>query len=71
MRNLSAKQKPKPGQEQCAICGRGVNPNREVEVELSNTDGEYYKNGVPEGHESQGWFTVGPECAKGANIKKA
>jgi len=48
----------------CAICGASINPATAKEAELSSTDNEFYLNGVPESHTSQGFFDLGPECAK-------
>lgn len=47
----------------CHYCGREIKPGQEVSMELSQKDGLYYENGVPAGHESQGWFDVGSGCA--------
>ena len=33
-------------------------------LELSNTDGKYYKDEIPEGHISQGEFPFGTQCSK-------
>ena len=49
--------------EECCLCGKPVLKDKMMEVELSNTDGCYYKK-LPEGHESQGCFAIGPECIK-------
>ena len=46
----------------CERCGQPLNPDRVVWLELSNTDGRYYKK-IPEGHMSQGAFTFGKACS--------
>lgn len=56
----------KDHQTECTMCGKPIDIDRSHSVEFSNTDGEYYKDSVPEGHESLGWFMVGPECYKKA-----
>jgi len=48
--------------ENCTRCGRKIT-GKLVQLELSNTDGKYYKE-LPEGHESQGWFYFGETCSK-------
>lgn len=49
----------------CAICEKKLkNPDAAQSAELSNTDGKYYKNGIPDGHVSQGWVEVGSDCFK-------
>lgn len=51
--------------QQCEFCGKNINPATAKEVELSNTDGRYYREGdLPQGHISQGFFTVGSDCFK-------
>lgn len=47
----------------CEKCGEILKPDTVVWLELSITDGKYYKN-LPEGHESQGAFSFGKTCAK-------
>jgi hypothetical protein len=47
----------------CERCDEELNPERVVWLELSNTDGKYYKN-IPEGHISQGSFGFGISCSK-------
>lgn len=47
----------------CERCNEVLNPNRAVWLELSITDGKYYRE-LPEGHESQGGFSFGSSCAK-------
>jgi len=52
--------------ERCEHCGELL-----VEVvwlELSNTDGKYYKQ-IPIGHKSQGLFPFGKACAKKELLK--
>jgi len=46
----------------CERCGEVLNPKRVVWLELSNTDGRYYKK-IPENHVSQGAFTFGRSCS--------
>jgi len=53
-------------QTKCNMCGRTIDIDRSFQVEFSDTDGEYYKDSVPEGHYSLGWFMVGPDCYKKA-----
>jgi len=54
----------------CQRCGKVLMTEIVVWLELSNTDGKYYKiNGltersIPEGHISQGAFPFGSTCAK-------
>jgi len=47
----------------CERCGEKLNPKTSVWLELSMTDGNYYKE-IPEGHDSQGGFSFGKACAK-------
>ncbi|MFA5420252.1 MAG: hypothetical protein WC341_17495 [Bacteroidales bacterium] len=47
----------------CERCGEILKPERIVWLELSQTDGKYYKD-VPGGHVSQGAFPFGSQCAK-------
>jgi len=47
----------------CERCGEILKPERITWLELSITDGKYYKD-FPEGHESQGGFSFGKTCAK-------
>lgn len=58
--------KLKDHQTECNMCGKAIDIDRSFQVEFSNTDGEYYKDSVPKGHDSLGWFMVGPECYKKA-----
>jgi hypothetical protein len=46
----------------CERCGKPLNPKRIVWLELSNTDGRYYKK-IPENHVSQGAFSFGKLCS--------
>jgi MOSC domain-containing protein YiiM len=46
----------------CERCGDKLNPSKAVWLELSNTDGRYYKV-IPEGHVSQGGFSFGKACS--------
>ena len=46
----------------CEKCGRILDNNKIVWLELSNTDGNYYTE-IPEGHISQGGFPFGKACA--------
>jgi hypothetical protein len=45
----------------CERCGEVLNPKMVKWLELSNTDGNYYKK-IPQGHESQGGFPFGKTC---------
>lgn len=47
----------------CERCGRQLYKTSTVWLEFSNTDGNWYKN-LPKGHESQGSFPFGRDCAK-------
>ncbi len=47
----------------CERCSERLNPKTLVWLELSQTDGKYYRQ-IPEGHVSQGAFTFGSACAK-------
>ena len=48
----------------CERCNELINPKTAVWLELSITDGKYYKEGkIPEGHVSQGGFSFGKACA--------
>jgi hypothetical protein len=46
----------------CEMCCEILKPSNVVWLELSNTDGKYYK-AIPEGHESQGDFPFGLTCS--------
>ena len=49
----------------CSNCGKKLNPNKTVWLEYSITDDcVYYSNEFPQGHESQGCFEFGADCAK-------
>lgn len=48
--------------ERCQRCGEELHPDRVEWLELSNTDGKYYR-AIPEGHISQGAFPFGQTCA--------
>jgi len=60
----------KPQVIRCERCGEVLIAKRVVWLELSNTDGKYYKidelskRSIPEGHISQGAFPFGSTCAK-------
>lgn len=53
-------------QELCEKCGESLKPEHIVWLELSTTDGHYYRK-LPQGHESQGRFPFGRSCAKRPN----
>lgn len=53
----------------CSICEKPISEATVKEAEFSSTDGEYYANGVPAGHKSQGWFEIGLGCFKKHVIK--
>jgi hypothetical protein len=46
----------------CENCERVLDETKIVWLELSLTDGRYYLE-LPEGHESQGGFAFGADCA--------
>lgn len=46
----------------CEKCNRALRPDNTIWLELSITDGKYYYK-LPKGHESQGAFPFGPDCA--------
>lgn len=48
----------------CKECGEILKGKNIVWLELSITDGEYYLNGIPKNHESQGFFPFGSSCYK-------
>jgi len=60
------KRKLKDHETQCHMCNKPIDIDRSYSVEFSNTNGEYYQDSVPEGHDSLGWFMVGPDCYKKA-----
>jgi hypothetical protein len=52
------------GKLNCTRCNKELKSERIVWLELSVTDGCYYGEGrFPEGHESQGGFPFGEQCA--------
>jgi len=52
----------KEGKKICAICEKKINKEAVKSAEFSATDGEFYAKGVPEGHESTGWYDIGAGC---------
>jgi len=49
----------------CSKCGKKLNAEKKVWLELSIDDGcVYYPDEFPQDHESQGWFEFGTDCAK-------
>ena len=46
----------------CERCGDKLNPSKAVWLELSMTDGRYYKE-IPKGHDNQGGFSFGKTCS--------
>ena len=49
----------------CERCGKELNPNKIVWLELSVVDGCYYNpDEFPENHETQGLFKFGYDCAE-------
>lgn len=48
----------------CMRCDRPLEEGNEVWLELSMTDGKYYRRYIPLGHDSQGCFAFGKDCAK-------
>ena len=46
----------------CQRCNEILNPDHVVWLELSNTDGKYYKK-IPNDHVSQGAFSFGRKCS--------
>lgn len=47
----------------CNKCGKVLNEETKVYLELSVTDGNYYiPEEFPANHASQGWFEFGPAC---------
>ena len=57
-----AKIRKKMNTIRCERCNEILNPKRVVWLELSETDGRYYKK-IPEGHISQGGFSFGKTCS--------
>lgn len=47
----------------CERCNEKLQPQTAVWLELSNTDGKYYRS-IPVEHISQGGFSFGIACAK-------
>jgi hypothetical protein len=53
----------------CACCGKKLNPNACIMLELDQRINEYHsQGGVPES-QSQGWFEFGSTCATKANLR--
>ncbi len=48
----------------CEKCGKKLNPKTAVDLELNCRTGEWYKPGACPPSESQGVFSVGPDCAR-------
>jgi hypothetical protein len=48
--------------EKCTRCNEELKPSRVTWLELSNTNGLYYR-ALPAGHVSQGAFPFGGDCA--------
>ena len=46
----------------CTKCNKPLKQGKECWLELSTTDGNYYVK-IPEGHQSQGFFPFGIDCA--------
>lgn len=53
----------KRGWDKCILCDRPVNPGTAPTVHLS-THGGFLVDESDDHPHSQGWFPVGPECAK-------
>lgn len=47
----------------CTCCNKKLNSTNIVWYNLSTTDGTYYSEGIPAGHDDQGWFPFGIKCA--------
>lgn len=47
----------------CERCKTRLDPRKIVWLELDQTTGEYIDHELPEGHESQGAFPFGKDCA--------
>jgi hypothetical protein len=47
----------------CTECGDILTSKKIVWLELSNSDGNYYRE-IPKGHVSQGGFPFGTTCSK-------
>lgn len=54
-------------QHYCELCNEPLKAENIVWMELSNTDGLYYRDEIPKGHKSQGSFAFGSSCWKKAN----
>jgi hypothetical protein len=49
----------------CSNCGKKLNPKKTIWLEYSITDGcVYHSEEFPQGHDSQGCFEFGTDCAK-------
>jgi len=55
----------------CTCCGRPLNAERAVNLELDNRIDEYHDFGGVPPSQSQGWFEFGPACAKKARARAA
>lgn len=52
----------------CERCGAELSDETAVWLELSTDNGRYYPpEKFPKGHQNQGGFSFGPDCAKRAN----
>jgi hypothetical protein len=57
--------------QRCTRCNEAIHPDKLVWLELSITDGKYYKPfEFPQGHTSQGAFPFGSTCVNKANQLK-
>ena len=56
-------------QEFCERCGEPLKADRIVWLELSITDGRYYRK-LPANHESQGGFPFGQDCARSESTQE-
>jgi len=57
--------KENSGDNCCSNCGKKLNPEKTVWLEYSITDGcVYHTKEFPNGHDSQGYFEFGSDCAK-------
>lgn len=53
------------GDNSCSNCGKQLKSNQAIWLELSITDGLVYDpKDFPQGHQSQGLFEFGSDCAK-------
>lgn len=49
----------------CSKCGKKLNAEKTIWLEYSITDNcVYLPEEFPQGHDSQGWFEFGADCAK-------